>query len=111
MVYIFLKCITFFTKKEYTEEFLTFIRTEQRRSNVMTSARVQPFRRKYNINIGCSDGFGVCPRNFTERETAIKIHENHFCLIWKSDGISFYKAIKELKTTSKLLIMLYQTKC
>ena len=36
----FIKCINYFTKKDYTEEFLTFIRSEQRRSNVMTSARV-----------------------------------------------------------------------
>ena len=32
-----------FTKKDNTQEFLAFIRTEQRRSNVMTSARNQPF--------------------------------------------------------------------
>ena len=43
----FIKCLNYFTKKDYTEEFLTFIRTEQRRSNVMTSARIQPFCRKY----------------------------------------------------------------
>ena len=93
----FIKCINYFTKKDYTEEFLTFIRTEQGRSNVMTSARVQPFCRKHNINLGCCDGFRVCPRNITQRKTAIKIHNNHFCLIWKSDGISFEGAIKELK--------------
>ena len=74
----FIKCINYFTKKDYTEEFLTFIRTEQRRSNVMTSARVQPFCRKHNINIGCYDGFRVCTRNITQRNTALKIHKNHF---------------------------------
>ena len=36
----FIKYIVFFTKKDYTEEFLSFIRSEQRRSNVMTSARL-----------------------------------------------------------------------
>ena len=41
----FIKCIIYFTKKDFTEEFSTFIRTEQKRSNVMTSARVQPFCR------------------------------------------------------------------
>ena len=51
----FIKYINYFTKKEYTNEFLTFIRTEQRRSNVMTSARVQPFCRKHKINMGCYD--------------------------------------------------------
>ena len=77
----FIKCVNYFTEKDYTEEFLTFIRTEQRRSIVMTSARVQPFRRIYNINIGCYDGFRVCPRNITQRNTALKIHNIHFCLI------------------------------
>ena len=79
----FIKCINYFTKKDYAEEFLTFIRTEQRRSNVMTSARIQPFCRKYNINIGCYDGFRVCPRNITQRKKALKIHNYHFCLTWK----------------------------
>ena len=99
----FIKCINYFTKKDYTEQFLTFIRTEQRRSNVMTSAKVQPFCRKHNINIGCYDGFRVCPRNITQRNTALKIHNNHFCLIWKSDGVSFVEAIKELKDNFKVV--------
>ena len=100
----FIKCINRFTKKDYTEEFLTFIRTEQRRSNVMTSARVQPFCRKHNINIGCYDGIRVCPRKCPrKRHTALKIHNNLFCLIWKSDGVSFDKAIKELKDNFKVI--------
>ena len=99
----FIKCINYFTRKDYTEEFLTFIRTEQRRSKVMTSARIQPFCKKYNINIGCFDGTRINPRNLTQRDTALKIHENHFCLIWKSDGVSFEKAIKELKDNFKVV--------
>ena len=39
----FIKCINYFTKNDYTIDFLVFIRTEQRRSNVMTSARVEHF--------------------------------------------------------------------
>ena len=35
------------------QEFLTFIPIEQRKSNVMTSARIQPFCTKDNINVGC----------------------------------------------------------
>ena len=105
----FIKCINYFTKKDYTEEILTFIRSEQRRSNVMTTARIQPFCRKYNINIGCFDGTRINPQNLTQGDTALKIHENHFCLIWKSDGISFDKEIKELKIISKSLIILYLT--
>ena len=37
------------------------------------------------------------PTNITQRNTALKIHNNHFCLIWKRDGISFDRAKKELK--------------
>ena len=91
----FLKCIIFFAKKDYTKNFSTFIQTQQRRTNVRTSARVQPICRKYNTNIGYYDGFSVCPRSFTERNIALKIHNNHFCLIWISDGISFKKAIED----------------
>ena len=103
----FIKCINYFTEKGYREKFLTFIRTEQRRSNVMTSARVQPFCRKHNTNIGYYDGFRVCPRKITQRNTATKVHNNHFCLIWKTNGVSFDRAIKELKDNLKSLIMLY----
>ena len=51
----FIKRFKYFTNKDYTEKFLTFIRTEQRRSNAMLAARIQPFCRKNNIIIGCSD--------------------------------------------------------
>ena len=72
-------------------------------SNVMTSARIQPFCGKNNIIIGCYDAFRVCPRNFTLRNTRLKRHENHFCLFWKSVAISFDKAIKELKYNLKVV--------
>ena len=91
----FIKCVNFFTNKDYTQEFVAFIRTEQRRSNVMTSARIQPFCGNYNINIRCYDGFRVCPRSITQRNTAIKMHNNHFCLIWKPDDISFNQVIED----------------
>ena len=77
----FIKCVNYFNKKDFTEEFLTLIRTEQRRSNVLKSARIQPFCRKYNISIGCFDGTRINPRNITQRDSALKIHINHFCLI------------------------------
>ena len=93
----FIKRINYFTRKDYTEDFLTFIRSEQRRSNVLTSARIQLFCKKFNINIGCFDGTRVNPRNLTQRNTSLFLYNNLFCLIWKSDGISFDKAIKEIK--------------
>ena len=65
------KCINYLTAKDYMDETLTFIRDEQRRSKVMKSARGQPCCKKNNIKIGCSDGFGVCPTNNTERNIAL----------------------------------------
>ena len=67
----FEKCIIQLIGKDYAEEFLTCIRTEQTRSNVMTTAWIQPFCKKHNINIGCYDGFRVCPRNVTEKNIAL----------------------------------------
>ena len=100
----FIKCINYFTKKDYTEEFFTFVRTDQRRSNVITCTRNQPICRKYNINIGCFDGTRINPRNITQRDAALKIHNNHFCLIWKSKGTSFNKVIEdELKPNFKVV--------
>ena len=90
----FINCINYFIKKDYTEEFLSFIRSEQRKSNVMTSARIQLFCRKYNINIGCFDGTTINPRNLTQRNTSLFMYNNQFCLIWKSDGISFNQLIE-----------------
>ena len=92
-----LKRIIYFTKKkDYTEEILTFIRTKKYRSGVMRSARIQPFCRKYNIDIGFFDGTRTNARNITERNIALKIHNNHFCLNWKSNDISFIQAINKL---------------
>ena len=67
----FIKCNNRLTDNDYTEEFVASIRTEQRRSKVMTSARIEPFCKKHNINIGCYDVFRVCLRNITERNIAL----------------------------------------
>ena len=100
----FIKCIKNFTDEEYTEKVLNFFRTEQRRPIVMTFSRIQPFCEKYNINIGCFDGFRVCPRSFTEKNIAIKTHNNHFCLVSKSNGFSYNKVIeKESKPNFKVV--------
>ena len=69
----------------------------------MTSARIQPFCKKYNINIGCFDGTRINPRNLTQRDISLFIYNNHFCLIWKSNGISFSQAIEELKNNFKVV--------
>ena len=73
----------------------------------MTSARIQPFCRKHNINIGCFNGKGISCRHITERNISLFIYYNLFCLIWKSNGISFNQAIEsDLKPNSKVIDIL-----
>ena len=68
----------------------------------MTKARIQPFCRANNVNLGYCDGIRVFPRSVTERNNALFFYNNHFCLIWKSESVSFNQAIKELKDNFKL---------
>ena len=101
---LFIKCINNIFGKDYTEDFLTLIPTEQRRSNVMTSARIQPFCKKHIIIIiGFFDGgLRVCPRDITERNIVLYMYKNRFRLVGKSNGISFIDAIEELKLHCKI---------
>ena len=70
----------------------------------MTSATIQPFCKKYNKNIGCFDGTRINPRNITQRNTSLFIYNNHFCLIWTIDGVSFSQVIEhELKPNFKVV--------
>ena len=70
----------------------------------MTSARIQPFCRKYSINIGCFDGTRINPRDLTHRNTSLFIYNNHFCLTWISQNISFNQVIgNELKPNFKVV--------
>ena len=100
----FIKCVTYYTKNYYTEDFLTLIRTQKYRSGVLTSARIQPFCRKYKIKIGYFNEKEIWPRTNIQRNIALKIHNNHFCLIWKSNGISFNQVKKdEVKPNFKVV--------
>ena len=69
----------------------------------MTKARIQPFCKANNINLGYFDGERVFPRTVTERNIALFLYKNHFCLIWKSDRDSFNQAINELKDNFKIV--------
>ena len=46
----------------------------------------------------------MCHRNVKDRNKALKMHKNDFCLIWKPIGFSFNEAIeKQLKLNSKIV--------
>ena len=101
--YCFVKCVNFLTGQDYKQKYLDFIRSEQRRSNIMTKARIQPFCRANNINLGYFDGERVIPRSVTNRDNALYLYNNHFCVIWKSENVSFNQAIIELKDNFKIV--------
>ena len=92
--YCFVKCIIFLTVEHYKQQYLDFIRNEKRRSIIMIKARIQPFCRANNINLGCYDGTRVFPRTVTDRNIALFLNNNHSCLIWKTQGVSFNQANK-----------------
>ena len=101
--YCFVKCVNFLTGQDYKPQYLDFIGNEKRRSNIMTKVRIQPFCRANNINLGYWDGERVFPRSVTNRDNALFLFNNHFCLIWKSEGVSFKQAIKELDDNFKMV--------
>ena len=101
--YCFIKCINFLTGQDYKQQYLDFIRNEKRRSNIMTKARIQPFCRANNINLGYWDGERVFSRSVTNRDNALFLFNNQFCLIWKSEGVSFKQAVQELNDNFKMV--------
>ena len=69
----------------------------------MTKARIQPFCKANNINLGYFDGIRVSPRSVTDRNNALYLYNSHFCVIWKSEGVSFNQTIEELRENFKIV--------
>ena len=69
----------------------------------MTSARTQPVCKINNIITGCFDGCRACPGKNTERKIALDMYKIFFCLISKSNFVSFKKAIEEFKLNFKVV--------
>ena len=55
----------------------------------MTKARIHPFCRANNFILGYWDGEKVFPGSVINRDSALFLHDNHFCVIRKSEGVSF----------------------
>ena len=101
--YCLVKCINYLTGQDYKQEYLDFIRNEKRRTNIMTMARIQPFCRANNINLGYYNNDRVFPRSVTNRDSALFLFNNHFCVIWKSENVSFKQAIREVEENFKIV--------
>ena len=99
--YCFMKCVKYLTGGDYKEHYLDLNRNEKKRSNTMTQARIQPCCRNLGIDLGYYNHKEIRPRNITERKKALFLHNNHFCLIWKSKKLVSIKVLKELKDNIK----------
>ena len=91
------------TGQDYKKQYLDFIRNEKRRTNVMTLTRNQPFCIANTINLGYYNKDRVFPRTVISRDSASFLYNNHFCLKWKAEGVSFNQAVKELKDNLKIV--------
>ena len=69
----------------------------------MTETRIQPICRANIIILGYYDGEKVLLRSVTDRDNALILYNNHFCLIWKSEGDSFNQAVQDLKDLFKIV--------
>ena len=59
-------------------------------------ACIQPCLSILGINRGYCNGKEIWPRNKTEGNIASKLHNIHFYLIWKCEGVSCNKAVEQL---------------
>ena len=68
-------------------------------------ARIQPFCKKYNIDIGIykQNEKRILPRAITEKNKGLYLHNNHFCVIWVSEGINLLKATEEVELNFKYI--------
>ena len=96
----FLKFINYLTGKDYKKEYFEFIANEERRKDVMTTARVQPFVTQHGIDIGIFNGKQIKPESVKERRNCLYLHKNHFCVNW---GNSLKKLVKELEANFRFI--------
>ena len=69
----------------------------------MTKGRIQPFCRANNNNLGYYNEDRVFLRSVTNRDGALFLFNNQFCVIWKSEGVGFKQTFKELKDNFKIV--------
>ena len=101
--FCFVKFVNFLTAEDDKQQYLDFIRNGKRRSNIMTRAKIQPFCRANNINLGYFDGERVFPRSVTDRNNALYSYNIQFCLKWRTQNVCFSQAIQEVKDNFKVV--------
>ena len=99
----FRKCLEFIYKRDFSKEYKEFIIDSGSFKNIITSEKIQPFCRKYNINLGSSNQKQqpILPKTVNERRICLLIHNNLFCVIWKNNQSTFPDAKEEKENIFK----------
>ena len=95
----FRKCLEYKCKLDFSQQYREFIKESKRNKTIMTSAKIQPFCKKRNINLGVYNPKQqeFLPISCTERRNSLYIHTNHFSVLWKAEKTNIADAIKELE--------------
>ena len=79
---VLLNVLIFYHVKITNNNILTFLENKKRRPMFKTMAEIQPLCRANSVSSGYLDGTRVFPRSVTDRNNALFLHNNHFCLVW-----------------------------
>ena len=101
--YCFIKCISYITGEENKQHYLDFIRKEKKRPNNMNTALIQSCLKTFGIEFGSYNEKEIYPRSICQRGVGLRLYNNYFCLIWKSEGVSFNQAVEELERLFKIV--------
>ena len=96
----FLKCINYISDKDFSIEYLEFIKSYRTRPSVMTRCRIPEFCERYKMDIGIYDlnRKRILPRTVKQKNICVYIHKNHYCVIWKKNRKdSLLNGVKEIE--------------
>ena len=95
----FLKFIDYILQKDISTEYLEFIQSYKKRTNVMSRYRIPEFCERYKIDIGIYDTKSkrTHPRSVKRRDICVRIPKNHYCAIWKKNSRdSLFNGVDEI---------------
>ena len=98
----FNQILKYLTGLDYEHRALDFIRKKNWLDNFKARACIQPCLKTLGINLGYYSGKEIFLRNISEGNKALLWYNNHFYLIWKSQGVGFKKVVEERTLSFKI---------
>ena len=100
----FLKCINYIFDKDFSTGYFEFIKSYERRPNVMARYRIPAFCKRYKIDIGIYDlnSKRILLWTVKQKSICVHIHRNHYCVIWKKNcKDSLLNGVQEIENNFK----------